>query len=367
MKKIGAAVLQPFVDRHTLAGAVVVVASPDKVLDLEAVGFADIAAKKPMKKDALFWIASMTKPITGTAVMMLADEGKVHMDDPVAKYLPGFKDQMVVVEQDKDHVLLKRPVHTLLLRHIMSHTGGMVPRSPLEPHNGSVPLRDVVASYSMMPLKFEPGSRYEYSNAGINTAGRIVELVSGMTFDRFLDERLFKPLGMKDTTFWPSARQLKRLAKAYKPDAANTGLEETAIAQFAYPLTDRARGVYPAGGLFSTAADCARFCRMILSGGVFAGKRYLSEKAVKEMTSSQTGDLPTGYGFGWSADKNPGGGFGHGGAYSTNMHINPQRRLVTVFMVQHAGWPNDGKDILPKFMKAAAEAFAPAPTPSPEK
>ena len=133
----------------------------------------------------------------------------------------------------------------------------------------------------MMALQFEPDTRYQYSNAGINTAGRIIEVVSGMPYEEFLDRRLFGPLGMKDTTFRPSKRQSARLAKSYKPNADDTDLEEIPIAQLRYPLDDRARQPMPAGGLFSTARDLARFCRMVLNGGSFEGTRYLSEAAVR--------------------------------------------------------------------------------------
>ena len=352
-----AGLLQPFVESHTLAGAVVLVAGKERVLTLEAAGWADIAAHQPMKTDALFWIASMSKPITATALMMLVDEGRVNVDDPVEKYLPEFKGQMFVAEKSGDHAMLKKPPHPITVRQVLSHTSGLTPRTPLEPQIDILGLRENVWSYAMLPLKHEPGSKYEYSNGGINTAGRIVEVVSGMKFEQFLDGRLFAPLGMKDTTFWPTAAQLGRLAKSYKPDAAKTGLEETTINQLTYPLDNHSRGPCPAGGLFSTATDLALFCRMILNGGEAEGRRYLSEAAVKQMTSTQTGDLPTTYGFGWSTDQQPGVTFGHGGAYSTNMRIDPGHGIVTVFMVQHAGWPSDGKSIQGRFHNAALRVF----------
>jgi CubicO group peptidase (beta-lactamase class C family) len=351
-----AAVLQPFVDHHVLAGAVILVASKDKVLDLEAVGYADIAAKKPMRTDDLFWIASQSKPITATALMMLVDEGKICVDDPVEKYLPEFKGQMVIAEQDQNHVLLKRPKHPITIKNVLSHTSGLRAISPLErPTLDLLPLRAAVESYAMLPLLFEPDSKYQYSNAGINTAGRIIEVASGMPYEQFLDKRLFGPLGMKDTTFWPNAEQLKRLAKSYKPSADKKGLEETTISQLKYPLDDRGRQPMPAGGLFSTAADQSIFYRMIAQGGVFAGRRYLSARAVKTMTSKQTGALPTPYGFGFSTGE---GKIGHGGAYSTNSSYDTEHRLITIFLVQHAGWRSDeGKKILPAFQQAAIKAY----------
>jgi CubicO group peptidase (beta-lactamase class C family) len=353
------AALQPFVEKHALAGAVTLVADEEKVLSLDAVGFADVAAGKPMPADALFWIASQSKPITATALMMLVDEGKVNLDDPVEKYLPEFKGQWLTAEQDQDHMLLKRPKHPPTVRNILSHTSGMAFASPMErPTLDGLPLRDAVRSYAIMPLLFEPGSRYQYSNEGINTAGRIVEVASGMPYEEFMQTRLFGPLGMVDTTFWPSATQIARLAKSYKPNAEKSDLQETTITQLSYPLDDHKRYPMPAGGLFSTAADAARFCQMILSGGVYRGKRLLSEAVVTEMTRRQTADsIKESYGLGWAVG---GGGFGHGGAYATNMTIDSKRGLIKVFMVQHAGFPNGGEQSRPAFEKAADEQFAPA-------
>ena len=353
-----AAALQPFVDAQTLAGAVALVADKDHTLSVETVGFADIAAKKPMPAEAMFWIASQSKPITATALMMLVDEGKVKLDDPVAKYLSEFKELWWAAEQDQEHVLLKRPP-PITVRQALSHTSGLPFKSALEqPTLDLLALAVAVRSYAMTPLIFEPGTKYQYSNAGINTAGRIIEVVSGMPYEDFLQQRLFEPLGMHDTTFWPNEEQLSRLAKAYKPGAGGEGLEETTVTQLKYPLDDRSRQPMPAGGLFSTAADVARFCQMVLRGGEFAGKRYLSEAAVRQMTSKQTPEtLKEQYGFGWAT---AGGTFGHGGAYATNMSIDAGRGLITVFMVQHAGFPAGGRESLAAFRKAAEREFGEA-------
>jgi len=352
-----AAALQPFVDTHTLAGAVTLVASSDRVLSLEAVGYMDIARKRPMRTDAMFWIASQSKAMTAAALMMLVDEGKVNVDDPVEKYLPEFKGQWVKAEHDADHVLLKKPAHPITVKNVLSHTSGLPFSSPLEePTLDLLPLAARVRSYAMLPLEFEPDSKYAYSNAGINTAGRIIEVVSGMPYEQFMEQRLFQPLGMKDTTFWPSSKQVQRLAKSYKPNAGKTDLEETTITQLQYPLTDHTRQPMPAGGLFSTASDVARFCQMILNGGVLNGKRYLSEAAVKQMTSRQTpAALATSYGFGWNVGK---GAFSHGGAYATNMTIDTQHGLVLIWMVQHAGFPTNGAKSRDAFIQAARAIYA---------
>jgi CubicO group peptidase (beta-lactamase class C family) len=238
-------------------------------------------------------------------------------------------------------------------------------------HLDTLSLKDAVASYAKNPLTYEPGTKYAYSNAGINSAGRIIELVSGIPYEKYMDERLFVPLGMKDTTFWPSAEQVKRLAKAYKPNAEKNGLVVTEISQLKYPLTDPKRRPMPAGGLFSTAADVSTVCRMVLNGGTLDGKKYLSPAAVREMTGTQTDSLlnngkgEVGYGLGLSTTRKAkadgpvvAGPCGHGGALSTNMWIDPDRKLVTVYMVQHAGYANDaGTKIRPAFEKAAIEMY----------
>ena len=352
-----AAALQPFVESHSLAGAVALVASKDKVLAVETVGFADIAAQKPMTPGTLFWIASQTKAMTASALMILVDESKVNVDDPVEKYLPEFRGQMVAIEQDAEHALLRKPAHPITVREVLDHTSGLPFKSPLEePTLDGLPLRVAVRSYGTVPLKFEPGTKWDYSNAGINTAGRIIEVISGMSYEDFLQKRLCDPLGMKDTTFWPTDDQVKRLAKSYKPNAAKTGLEETRVDQLIYPLTDRARRFpMPAGGLFSTASDVARYCQMLLNGGTLEGHRILSEAAVKQMTTKQTAaTVEHSYGFGLDTG---GGNFGHGGAFATNMEINPRRNLITIWMVQHAGFPGDGGKAHGAFKQAADRLY----------
>lgn len=343
-----AAALQPFVDKHSLAGAVVLVADKDKIVALEATGFADVDAKTPMKTDALFWIASQSKPMTAAAVMLLVDEGKLKLDEPVETYLPELK----VLKLKSG----EKPKTPITLRRLLSHTAGFAFRSAQEqPTLDLFPLSEGVAGYAKTPLEYEPGTKYQYSNAGFNTAGRVIEVVSGMPYETFMQKRLFDPLGMADTTFWPNDGQLARLAKSYKPNAAKNGLEPIVITQLKYPLTDRARKPMPAGGLFSTTADVARFLRMMLNGGVYGGNRLLSEGAVNEMTHRQTPDtLKDSYGLGFATSPT---GFGHGGAYATNMWVDTRRGLVFVYHVQHAGFPGDGAKAQGAFRTAAEAVF----------
>lgn len=350
-----ALILKPFVDKHELAGAVAVVVDKENTLSTEAVGFADIAANKAMTPDAMFWIASQSKPITAVAVMMLVDEGNISLDDPVEKYLPEFKEQML---KDKESGELKKPAHPVTIRETLCHMSGMPYKSAAEePTLDGLPLAEAVKSYAKTPLQTEPGTAYQYSNAGINTAARVLEVVSGMPYEVFMQERLFDPLGMTDTTFWPNEDQALRVAKSYRPDATKTNLEEFKISQLIYPLTDRTkRYPMPAGGLFSTAKDTARFCQMLLNGGELDGKRYLNEAAMKEISRRQTPTtVKESYGLGFSVG---GDAFGHGGAHATNMEVFPTKGIAVVWMVQHGGFPGDGGKAQGTFKNWAFEKFA---------
>jgi len=349
--------LKPFVDKHTLAGAVTLVANRDKILDLSTVGFADIAAQKPMQPDQVVWIASMTKAFTAVAVMILVDEGKLSLDDPIEKHLPEFKNLWVAVESDDSHKLLKRPSSKVTIRQTLCHTSGMAFKSDMEvPTLDLLTVREATLSYAITPLLSEPGTKYAYSNCGINTAGRICEVVSGQPFETFLDQRLLSPLKMNDTTFWPSDEQMTRLAKHYTPTADKTNLQEAPVGFLHSPYSDRVRQPMPGGGLFSTATDVAHFCQMLLADGMFEGQRILSEESVKQIRTKQTEpaiDVPYGLGVQVSPDS-----FGHGGALSTNMTIDRKNGLVLVYLPQHSGYANtDGGMILPTFQKTAVERF----------
>jgi CubicO group peptidase (beta-lactamase class C family) len=225
-----------------------------------------------------------------------------------------------------------------------------------EPTLDGLPLAAAVRSYAMTPLQTEPGTHYEYSNAGINTSARIIEVVTGKAYEAFMDERLFHPLGMKNTTFWPNDEQVARLAKSYRPNKDKTGLKEFGLVQLKSPLTNRHnRFPMPAGGLFSTANDTAIFCQMLLNGGELNGKRYLSEAAFGELTKKQTPEgVPNGYSLGFAVGTD---WFGHGGAHATNMEIHLGKDLVTIWMVQHGGFPGDGQQAHGAFRNWAYQTF----------
>ena len=351
--------VQPFVDRQELAGAVMLVSNDEEVLSVTVVGEANREENRKMDANAVFWIASQSKPMTAVSLMMLVDEGKISVSDPVDKYLPEFRGQMVVVEQDENHRLLVKPNQPVTIANLLSHTSGLPFRSNLEvPTLDRLPLADRVRSYAMTPLDFQPGSAYRYSNAGINTAARIVEVVSGDPFHEFITKRLFEPLGMTDTTFWPNEQQLERLAVSYRPTEGGTGLQATTVDQLQYPLSDRLdRYAMPAGGLFSTADDLSKFYRMLVNRGRVGGKQYLSVELVDALTTKQTPrEIANQYGFGFSTGGNR---FGHGGAYSTNSYYDREHELIFIWLVQHAGFPGKGGDSQEAFRKAAILAFGP--------
>ncbi|HEY8965077.1 MAG TPA: serine hydrolase domain-containing protein [Candidatus Methylacidiphilales bacterium] len=342
--------LQSRVEHRTIAGAVTLVAGRDGLLDVQTAGYADLEARTPLERDALFWIASVSKPIAATAFMILVDEGKVGIDDPVEAYLPEFAGQQLA-EADGS---LRKPSHPIRVREILSHTSGLPFSTEIEtPTFDLLPLPDAVRSYAAASLRFDPGTAYLYSNAGINTAGRIIEVLTGQSYEAFLEERLFAPLGMPDTTFRPNAAQVSRLAKTYRP-APQGGLEEVPIGQVRYPLDGPGRYPFPGGGLFSTADDLGRFGRMILNRGELDGRRYLSEAAIATMTSRQTApSLSTSYGLGWSIGE---GRCGHGGAYKNDLSVNWRDGFTAVLLLHHAAdWQNDeGRGILPSFHAEAA-------------
>jgi CubicO group peptidase (beta-lactamase class C family) len=361
---IGAA-MDAMISQNEVSGAVTVVVAKDRVLHVEAHGLADIAAKRPMTSDTLFWIASMTKPVTGVAILMLQDEGKLHVSDPVAKYLPEFAG-------------LKTPSGkpaNLTISQILTHTSGLGEAGGPKAQSAKT-LADLVPIWLATPMQFEPGAKWQYCQSGINAAGRIVEVVSGMSFDAFLQQRLFDPLGMKDTTFYPTEAQRARWVTAYAKNK-DTGMLDAVPPRPEFGPRDRPP--QGNGGLYSTAPDYARFCQMLLNGGTLEGRRYLGAESLKFLNTSQTGALPTGFfqnetfgkrgtNYGWGigtcvlkvphdgvAEVLSAGTFGHGGAWGTQAWIDPVKGVAYVLMVQRANFPNsDASDVRRAFQKAAA-------------
>lgn len=364
--------MQRFVDDETVAGAVTLVTSRSEIVHWEAVGKSDLAAGRAMEKDALFWIASMTKPMAAVCVLMLQEEGKLSIDEPVEKYLPEFKNQWMIEKKEAKKLVLVRPKRPVTVRDLLTHTAGLGDVKSPRTHST---LGELTMAYAREPLQFEPGSQWSYSNPGINTLGRIVEVLSGKDFATFIQQRLFNPLQMQDTTFWPTEEQLKRVAKSYKLNKETGKLEETTVYFTDGPLTDRRRTPYPAGGLYSSAKDVARFYQMMLNGGTLGGTQFLRPETVELMTTTQSGEVKTGFvegmswGLGFQVVREPQGPtaalskgtFGHGGAYATQSWGDPVKGLAYVLLIQRAGMPNgDGSEIRGEFQRVASE-IAPKP------
>ncbi|MBL8232602.1 MAG: beta-lactamase family protein [Bryobacterales bacterium] len=341
---------------NEVPGAVTVIVTPGSVEHLHAQGFADAARTVPMKKDAVFAIASMSKPVTGAAIMMLRDEGKLRVEDPVAKYLPEFS---------KLKLTDGRPAQ-VTLKHLMTHTSGMGEATPQEAEKVTE-LPGMIPVYLSKPVAFEPGSQWKYCQSGINTLGRIVEVASGMPFADFLDKRLFQPLGMKNTSFYLSPKMAPKLVKACKRDGGKLVDANSPRLDPKY-LARRDRPAFGNGGLLSTAEDYSRFARMLLSNGEWKGKRLLSADSVKQMTSPHTGDLKAGFvpGSVWgltcglvrestgiTALLSP-GTYGHGGAFGTQAWMDPVKGVGLILMIQRTDLGNSDASVVRQAFQEAA-------------
>ena len=310
LRRVGE-VVKRHIDGRRIAGAVTLVARKGKVIHFEAHGLLDVEGKRPMARDALFRMASSTKPVTGVAVMMLVEEGKIRLADPVSKFIPEFKDLKVAATKDGKVELVPagRPV---TIKDLLTHTSGLASGGDgtktarpetLRPGDEDT-LESYVARVAKVPLDFQPGSRWRYSGlAGIDALARVVEVASGRPFDKFLRERVFQPLGMKDTFFLHRGGDGNaRMACIYR--GTGKGLEKVpSFLQFP-------RGYHSgAGGLVSTAEDYFRFAQMLANGGELGGKRLLSPRAVALLSSNHVGEMfggqlgrPQGMGFGLTVE-----------------------------------------------------------------
>ncbi|MDG2382340.1 MAG: serine hydrolase [Pirellulaceae bacterium] len=344
--------MQGFVDADAIAGAVTLVGHRGKIVHLSAVGWADVEKQRPMKKGSLFAIASMTKPIVSTAVMILQDEGKLSVDDKVSKYLPAFAEVKLQGGET--------PSREMTIRDCVTHTAGL---SGKQSFDGS--LEEAVDALAQRPVAFSPGERWLYS-PGLNVAGRIVEIVSQQPLDQFLKTKVFDPLRMNRATFFLDEKQLRRVATLYKWNPA----EKTLVPSKGF-LGDYSQltAPNPSGGLFATARDMFRFYQMVLNGGMLRGQRIVSKGGVEAMISPQSGDLKTGFtpgncwGLGWCLVREPQGTtgmfskgtFGHGGAFGTQGWVDPETDTIYVMMIQRDGLINsDNSKMRRVFQQTAA-------------
>ena len=355
--------MQRNIDAGNFAGAVTIVARRGRIAHFETHGMMDLDAKKPMAKDAIFRIMSMTKPVAGVCVLMLLEEGKIRLDDQVSKFIPQLKDLKVAVPlpnapaspfappspTPQDPRFYTVPAdREITIRDLMTHTSGLVSGSISMSQNAKVnykqgeTLADYIPRLGSVPLEFQPGTKWAYSaQAGIDTLAHIVEIVSGQTFDVFVQRRLFEPLDMKDTCFYPAKALTPRIATLYRKTPQ--GLQKQDNPAFM-------NGTYLSGGggLFSTAEDYLRFGQMLANGGELEGKRVLGRRTVEMMRAIHIPDtLPgrkpgEGYGltvrvinnFGAAGSALSNGSFGWSGAFGTHFWVDPKEGIVAVLMTQ---------------------------------
>lgn len=353
-----------------LSGAVTLVARRGRVIHHEAHGLMDLEANRPMTKDALFRLASTTKPVAAAAVLILMEEGKLSLTDPVSRFIPEFKNPRVLIANvpqgaqpsvaatltDRSYTIPADREITIL--DLLTHTSGLASGGPankefqeaMKSRKPTDTLADFIPRLGSLPLDFQPGTQWRYSGlAGFDTLGRIVEIVSGMTFDQFLRARLFEPLGMNDTHFNVPEKDAARMAAVYR--RTPNGLEKPTT-----PLVIGTRVYFSgAGGLTSTVEDFYRFAQMLCNGGQLNGKRILSPWTVNLMLSNQVGDLflgqigrpAKGVGFGLGGEvvtnavearlRKPDGSFGWDGAFGTYWWVNPKEQMVAILFVQTPG------------------------------
>lgn len=351
------ALLQPLVDGGTISGAVVLVGDRERDLHLGAVGLSDIETKRPMRVDQLFGIASMTKPVTAVAIAILVDDGKLSFDDPVEKHLPEFRDLWMTVEETKEPprcVTIPAP-RPITLRDLLTHTSGMRDVPMPDPH---WTLSERAKILSRTPLRFAPGTRWSYCSSSFDVLGRVVEVAAGVPFASFVRQRIFEPLGMKDTDFHLTPEQKQRIATAYHLQPSTGQLERFVPPPSFGDPTDHTITPRPAGGLYATASDMAAFYRMLLNAGVAPGGRILSPATVSELLRPQTHAMPgrwpgTVWGLGFSVVDDTSrpevlrlyspGSFGHGGSAGTVSFADPGRGLICILMIHVVGMPEPMK------------------------
>lgn len=378
--------MKRYVDNGLVPGVVTLVARHGRVIHLDAIGYRDAETKAPMTTDTIFRIASMTKPIASVALMMLYEEGHFLLNDPIAKFLPEFKDMKVAQMAPADErigapIKLVPAARPITFKHVLTHTAGF-PNAyrgiTQADYNKNYPRKtpnetigDAVKRLAQMPLNFHPGDAWEYGPA-TDVVGRLVEVISGMTLDEFLKKRIFEPLKMTDTHFYLPTSKLNRFVANYQPDSQNGNKIKLVEAPNGESRYVKEPHVYfsGAGGLVSTVADYVRFHQMMLNGGELEGVRILGRKTVELMTVNHIGDLPVwlsgpgyGFGLGYSVVKDIGqtalsgsvGNYGWGGAFCTYFWVDPVEDMIGIVMTQVR--PYDHLNIRQEFQALAYQAI----------
>jgi CubicO group peptidase (beta-lactamase class C family) len=365
LARIGPA-MQAYIDRGEVAGTVTMVARRGRIVWVDARGFADREAGRPLDVDSLFRLASQTKPVTAVAAMILLEQGRFRLDDPIAKYLPEYADMKVAVVGESGEVVLVAADPPVTIRHLLTHTAGMsesnnpkVRQKQTEMYQAlewpvDDTLANVVTRYSKLALAFQPGTAWQYSPiGGINVVARLVEVLSGQSLADFDREHIFEPLGMEDTFYYVPLDKLGRYTVGYqrRPNAPLYPADP-ADGRSRFVREGRPKKLFPgAGGLVSTVDDYLRFAQMLLNRGELDGVRILGTKTVELMTSPHTGDVPiygplrlkgSSFGLGVSVTVDPvaAGGlgspgvYGWGGAFGTTFWIDPEEELIGLYMMQ---------------------------------
>jgi CubicO group peptidase (beta-lactamase class C family) len=360
--------MKEFVEQGTTAGPVTIVARHGHVASFEAIGYQDLENKKPMRKDSLFRIASLTKPVTCAGIMTLVDEGRISLIDPVEKYLPEYRGLKMNIcgARSGFNCPLVTPSRPINIEDLMAHISGLPAGAP-EVRGAEQPktLAERVSRGAKATLLFEPGTAWSYSNIGIDILGRIIEIVAKEPFDQFLNERIFAPLNMEDTSFVVPPEKQDRMAMLYSRSPEGKLMRVEAV--WGKPGTVPV----PSGGLISTAADMLRFNEMMRNKGTLNGKRVLSSAAVELMTTSHTGDRKAGWapgvghGYGYEVVRDVTGMFRYnslgsyvkGGAYRTYEWVDPSKDMDGVFMMQRNSGAGDTTDEINAFMTISAAAI----------
>ncbi len=365
LKEVKAA-MQKLIDNNRIAGGVFVVARRGKVVQFEACGMMDIESGKPMKRDTIFRFYSMSKPITSVAAMILYEQGKIKLDDPVSKYIPQFKGLKVVADPDADEIEEVEAKREMTVRDLMRHTSGLtygifgdsavdkLYRKSIQLGGNRTTLENMTKNLAEIPLLYQPGTKWHYS-VSTDVLGRIVEIASSQTLDKFFAERIFEPLGMEDTAFFVPQEKMHRFATNYgpKPEGGLRPIDKPETTRYSRMPAFLSGG----GGLVSTAGDYMRFCLMLLNKGQFGSRRLLKTETVEMMTKDQlpeqafpigTGDRAgVGFGLGFSVRVEKSGQsssrigeYGWGGMASTHFWISPNDEIAVVVLTQHIPFSN---------------------------
>lgn len=358
--------MKEYVDANQTAGTVTIIARHGKVASFEATGYQDLESKKPMRKNSMFRIASLTKPITCAGIMVLVDEGRISVIDPIERFLPEYKGIKVngCAGRSGYGCTGLTPARAINIEDLMMHTSGLeanASRGGTEPAT----LGELAVLGAKTQLLFDPGTHWNYSNVGYDVLGRIIEIVSKQSYDAFLEQRIFAPLEMKDTSFFPPDEKMDRLATLYT--LTDAGLKR---ASNPFGAHHGPKIPAPAGGIVSTTEDIFRFNMMMRNKGTLDGRRVLSSGAVTLMTTSHTGDLKAGWvpgvghGYGYEVVRNAEGMFRYnsigsyvkGGAFRTYEWVDPEKDVVGVFMMQLTNGGGDTADEINSFMAISAAA-----------